>query len=219
MKVKTMRQRTLGLGRKRAVLVPSPIGQVIDIRIVRKPPGLLDVKPRIRHRSIDVVTPLPLTARSPDVGQPKPRAPVAVLDGEVVLQAVGNLQMWIQGRRQADSCDPLFRTAGGKHPREDDCGVSHRISISRLVQHVGQTAKIDVAGTHVVIDPKAAAENGVVSPGAISRADAGSKIVFVIADDGLARQPEFAGFDDVHIIQGKERTDLGERPVGNHDLA
>ena len=132
-----------------------------------------------------------------------------MLDGEVVLHGVGHPDVTIDGSRKARSLAGAARTGGWVYTGEDDgrtlCGP---VVVAWFTEDKRLTPEINGDGRHVIEDAKAAAENGIVAPGSISDADPWCKVVSVTPHDGLARQTQLAGFDNVRETRRKQRADL-----------
>src|SRR5262249_33762148 len=77
-----------GLESQRMILMTGAIRNVRNARIVGERPRLVDKRPQIGDRLVDVVAPLALARVGSNIGCPKSRLPMLVLDGDVILHAV-----------------------------------------------------------------------------------------------------------------------------------
>ena len=74
---------------------------------------LVNKRPRIGNRRVDIVSPITLASVSADVRCAETRVPLPMLESEVVLHAVRNLQIRVDcSRRQRQSKGPLQYISG-----------------------------------------------------------------------------------------------------------
>src|SRR5882672_6361889 len=90
------------------VLVTGAVGDIQDVRIVREGSRLVYVELAIGRRRVVVVLPRALPHRRADIGNAETGVPLLALDGEVVLEAVGSLQVRVLRRGQSH----VARSAG-----------------------------------------------------------------------------------------------------------
>src|SRR5262245_26171456 len=113
------------------------VGQVVDARVVWETPRLVNVEPIVRNRLVDVELVISLPGVCPDVRETEPSVPSLVLDRQVVLHAVGRLDVRADCGRDADCGRP--RDAVRKDAWKDDDRVIRGIGERRFVDHEGRS--------------------------------------------------------------------------------
>src|SRR3954452_25073553 len=97
--------------------------------VVRKWPRLVNESTRIDNRRVVVVAVFTLAGVGSDVRHPEARIPHLVLEREVVLHAVGHLEIGVYGSRKPYGRQ-ASRSGAREDAREDHVRVARRVRIS-----------------------------------------------------------------------------------------